>query len=364
MLSSGAVPHGCFLRCGPNERFRGNIEIRRRASVWKSRTQTLVARAIMTSRLLVPLLVTCLVFVNVAAADECRRNELGTSAALEIPDIELQPIASQETLGAGALWTIYSRLRNRTVNPIWIVERTTTLDVPPELWGISSDAGSVHAFFGTKKRDSSDRILRLDPGATYTVSWKIDPFHEKRSSGSAFATFRRLLFLLGEYLFFQPGEYSLASNTHIWSTPPCVKDKEVVNFGDSVVLSESAKITVNTPQPVLIFGAVVGGIACFALQILLRIRRTSFRTAGGVRFLLLGFFTAILLCSLGTILASRLSAPDFLIAVRVQDFWGAIATGFVIQWFGLRYLSQRLDSLLNTADPTPVEKTQQPNSSD
>lgn len=72
----------------------------------------------------------------------------------------------------------------------------------------------------------------------------------------------------------------------------------------------------------------------------------------------MGLASAILLASIATVLLSRLSTADFLIVVKVKDFWGAIATGFVIQWFGYRYLVRLLptDKEIPTNKEIPKDK--------
>ena len=66
--------------------------------------------------------------------------------------------------------------------------------------------------------------------------------------------------------------------------------------------------------------------------------------------------SAMLLCVIGTIMLSRVGNTDFLISIKVQDFWGAIATGFVIQWLGLSWFMSRFKSgkEQQPADASPV----------
>jgi hypothetical protein len=48
-----------------------------------------------------------------------------------------------------------------------------------------------------------------------------------------------------------------------------------------------------------------------------------------------------------TAASHRLATTDFLIVVKVKDFWGAIATGFAVQWFGYPLLEKMLSAIGN-----------------
>jgi hypothetical protein len=58
-----------------------------------------------------------------------------------------------------------------------------------------------------------------------------------------------------------------------------------------------------------------------------------------------GLSSAVILSGVVTVLVSRLASTDFLIVVKVKDFWGAIATGFAVQWFGFPLLERLLSGM-------------------
>ena len=145
-----------------------------------------------------------------------------------------------------------------------------------------------------------------------------------------------------DFLFFQPGEYAITANVHVWPTPPQLTNGTVQNTGESFTLSQPELVYFEASQWVLVVGAIAGGLLCFGLLLLYRLRNRSLASIGGMRALVFGAAMAILLCSIGTVLISRLSGTDFLVSVRVRDIWGAVATGFVIQWFGVSYVLSKL----------------------
>ena len=49
---------------------------------------------------------------------------------------------------------------------------------------------------------------------------------------------------------------------------------------------------------------------------------------------------SVLLSIIGTILLSRLADTQFLVKVTVNDFWGAVAIGFVINATGKKLLAK------------------------
>src|SRR5205807_6283669 len=57
---------------------------------------------------------------------------------------------------------------------------------------------------------------------------------------------------------------------------------------------------------------------------------------------LAGIAGAILLSTMITILLSRISETQFLIKVTITDVWGAIAMGFIANYFGAKALDKIL----------------------
>lgn len=308
--------------------------------------------------------------VTYADGQDCKEQLIGPADSLEVPAVTISFYPINHEMLAGEIWDISAEIKNLSKQTVWIVQGFTILNIPAELYGINSPiySGQIASF--STSRDYTDQkdykiedyVLRLDPGTSYNISWVLDPFEIEKQNMSWYYVFKRVNFIIRSFLFFQPRAYTAAVNVHIWTKPPCIKDFRVVDPGNSFVASQAFQINVLAPQWILIIGAILGGLLCFTLRLILELRTSPIQIRSGFRYIILGIFSAILLSSIVTILIARLSTTDFLVAVKVQDFWGAIATGFIIQWFGLPFLAKKLEAIvdtevdLNEIDPKPTDQ--------
>jgi len=99
---------------------------------------------------------------------------------------------------------------------------------------------------------------------------------------------------------------------------------------------------------VLIFGAAIGGVLCFVLQALFGLVEVTGSLGAMFKTLFVGLGSATLLSGVVTVLISRLAKADFVLVVRVNDIWGAMTAGFVIQWFGYKILLHLIPPLVQT----------------
>jgi hypothetical protein len=286
--------------------------------------------------------------------DGVKMNQIGEDVPLEAIEVDVELRPSRSKVVAGELWSVVGEVENRSKQTIWIVNRFSMLTLPPELWGQLSLAGSMAAFFPTVfSRPNTDEIIRIEPGKSYFINWKLDTrMGQQREPENLIDRVLDIVHRVGnawtEHLFFVPGEYIVSANVHVWPTPPRLEGGKVVNPGESITQSTSIEVSVEASQWVLIFGAIVGGMLAFLLQLLHGVRGVfdgRFVSHGRSRrfvTVLVGLGSALLLTSIVTILLSRLSSADFLINVEVRDVWGALATGFVIQWWGFAYIAKVL----------------------
>lgn len=233
-------------------------------------------------------------------------------------------------------------IKNRSGGPIWIVDRTTVLSLAPEMYGQAKATGSTGAFFPTIPAAPFDEVVRIDPGGNYSVVWKLDPVSTRESPGSTSSLPHRIWDAVRNYLFFSPGTYRASFTLHVWQVKPEMADGRVKNLGQSFVLSLAREIFMDASPWVLIIGAACGAVLCFILQLLFG--QFSGPGVGGISAtnVTVGLSSALILSGVVTVLLSRLSSTDFLIVVKVKDFWGAVATGLVIQWFGYPLLQKLL----------------------
>lgn len=273
-------------------------------------------------------------------------SEMGGDVPLDEPDVDISLKPSRAVPVAGELWSISGIVSNRSTKPVWIVDKSTDISLSPEMYGQSSQTGSIGAFFPTIESRPFAEVVRIDPGASYSVIWKIDPVSTKDNPGSTQSIYKRILNALRNYSFFNPGEFVVSANVHIWQKKPSFsKQGNVTNIGDSYVKNVTSQVEMESSPWVLIIGAAIGGILCFVLQMLFGAINLGDSYLSIIKGVLVGFSSAVILSGVVTVLLSRLATTDFLIVVKIKDIWGAIATGFVVQWFGFPVLERILTSI-------------------
>ncbi len=295
-------------------------------------------------------------------------DRIGPPAALGSVPVDVELNVSREKPVVGELWTVVGRVWNRSGIPVWITNTSSNLNVPPEIWGSTSRGGSIGAFFPTLQSGEGTEVVRIEPGKDYLVTWKVDTWRSQESGEDVsgwLAVMSKINVTLRDFLFYKPGNYAFGAIVHIWPAPPQLNNGTIVNPGESFTVTRTQEVFVDGSPWVLILGAIIGGLIAFFLRLLYTLRTSDLRTRGGIRYIVLGTSLAILLCSIGTVLASRVANADFLVKVVIQDFWGAIATGFILQWAGLSYFGSRLEALLDrtsesdSATPTPARPNAQ-----
>jgi hypothetical protein len=260
---------------------------------------------------------------------------IGDTAVIPHPDVDVTLHPSRDIPIAGELWSIAGEVHNRSEVPIWIVDSTTAISLAPEMYGSSKRTGSVGAFFPTIPSRPTSEIVRVDPGANYAVIWKLDPLSEKESSPKPRTAFRRVINSIRDYAFFNPGKFRVSATVHVWQTKPQVGESGIVtNTGASFPITVSKEIIMEASPWVLILGAACGAFLCFVLQLLTGRVLLGNSLGSVLKGTAVGLSTALILSGVVTVLISRLATTDFIVVVKVKDLWGAIATGFAIQWFG------------------------------
>lgn len=271
---------------------------------------------------------------------------VGQDGVIEEPDSDLTLNISTATVIAGELWSVSGEIKNRSTKPIWITDTGCRLSLAPEMYGHNSDTGSIPAFFPTVPSGNRSDIIRIDPGASYIVIWKIDPLTSREGRGSQASIFKRVSNSIKAFSFFNPGSYLINASIHIWPVKPRMNaDTYVTNLGESFCKSMSKSISVESSPWVLISGAAIGGVLCFILQLLFGGIGLGETFWSAVKACAVGFSSAFILTGVVTVLLSRLATTDFLIVVKIKDIWGSIATGFAIQWLGYPVIERILNQV-------------------
>lgn len=296
-------------------------------------------------------------------------------------DIVIDTSRSQPYVGSGL--GITAEFRNRSKKAVlFLTENTTTMTLPPEMEGPFSPIYSRNAFFTTEndQKDANDLrpddkkqpiVVAIQPGYSYRAAWvqnsKNDPSSEIKLDPSAGPVSSAIAQVKAEikYIFFSPGEYKVLIQTKVGVDKPA-SDRDYYTF------SEVSAIKVASPQFVIIFGAMIGGLISWLLfpqaqEKSLKLEASISSILSDLRKTLWLLYSSAGACLLGaivTVLLSRLSESQFLIKISVTDFWGAMVVGFAAQYLGKSILDKlipgRISSQTHPAGAVPENASKQP----
>lgn len=278
-------------------------------------------------------------------------------------EVQVETTRSGATAGTGLGFVAY--VRNTSDKTIRIHEQYFNLTLPPELEDPMSWAMYGYQGYFPEPEDPQNpeerwsNVVAIEPGDTYAVFWTPGPSASEpesndspqpgprtRSRPGLFSSVWKVVSFQLRYAFFSPGKYTVTVVARYWIDPESPPD------GESHTVTTSTTFTIGAPQFVILFGAGLGGL--FAYLILPQGRRRILAISPGgpswlqvIRRLAkesLGLISSMALSVIVTILLSRLSDTQFFIRVTVEDLWGAIAIGFVANYFGYKGLARLLRS--------------------
>lgn len=268
-------------------------------------------------------------------------------------DIKIETSRTQPTVGTGM--GVIAEIQNVSSAPIYLREKNILLSIPPELQGPLAATSAWWGLFPTQHTfvmppdiEPYDATLTLKPGATYRVQWTTSPLVVATPSQGPLAFIGNMWGVIASelnFVYFSPGDYKVSVIAEYWldkSFPP----------GDYATSTQTATIRVAAPQSVILLGAALGGLVAyfiFPLPAKLAEERTAYtaivRRSRRVLRVVAGMAGAMLFSAMVTILLSRISETQFLIRITVNDFWGAIAVGFIANWAGTKIIEKFLPRL-------------------
>jgi hypothetical protein len=143
------------------------------------------------------------------------------------------------------------------------------------------------------------------------------------------------------FLQFTPGQYRFAALVHVWTDPPGQGGN--TDLSQSQVIVADARFAMQLPISILIIGATIGGLLAFIL------RWITHRVADNAKIHVsmdghaaLGLAGTLIVAIVGTILLSRVGAASGFVTLTINDIWGAIATGFLLEWVGVKTLLRHI----------------------
>jgi hypothetical protein len=272
--------------------------------------------------------------------------------------VSLDLITRKQNFAIGEKWAVFASVNNLSDVPIWITSETSLLTIPTEVLGQSRRFFAQFAFLPTLGDEVSNEHVRINPGEKYIIEWYVDGLDEPGSDDRIGVGFR-FIKILKEFLLFKPDEYPFTAIVHYWNTPPSIENGRF-NLSNTKMVSEVRSIQIEGSPIVLILGAAIGGMFAFAIRSFVSTSIPSVKAIRTVSMYLIGLVSTMLFCVVGVILLERLSKSDFPVAVSVKDFWGAIAIGFVLEWWGLKGLRTTIKSREGS---TRGQKEKMPNNS-
>jgi hypothetical protein len=282
-------------------------------------------------------------------------------------DLEITILASRPQLSAGSGFGLTADIKNTSEKAVILPATKTILIIPPELQGSNVRwFTGYYAFFPTEVTDDGNAFggtLTLQPSRSYIVKWAWDRREQgtptNPGNGAASQAFNFLPPFVHDlidtisselqFTFFSPGDYKVdvVARYHVQDDPEG-KDQTVV---------QSALIHVNAPESVILLGAAMGGLLG---HIISRLYRTADPISiGSLKLSNVGGFIggalgSMMLAAIVTILLSRISESQFLVRININDFWGAIAVGFIASVSGISVLDRLIPS--RSAEPVKPEE--------
>lgn len=285
------------------------------------------------------------------------------------PEISIAIEASRAQPTVGGSFSLLATVKNLGAKPITFTGMKTTLFIPPEISG--SEDPSLCTFYGYFTTEAGEPNftyaypVTIQPEDVYTVAWTLGtpttmttpnpaatPGTQPRPPGVIHGMIERIKSEM-QFVFFTPGDYkaTVALRYHVDGDPDTVLRS----------VSQSALVHVAAPQSVILSGAAAGGLLGYIITLLFLTKKTPqseeketaaksthmpqwlneiIRVAVKLSKFIAGVIGSVLLSAIVTILLSRLSETQFLIRVSINDFWGAIAIGFVANLTGIKILSK------------------------
>lgn len=269
-----------------------------------------------------------------AAPEQSKSGILQGPTADIKPSIEISPRLSGVSATYENGFGIVATIRNTSSIPVWLHPRSTVLMPPSEL-----DPGEeINAWYATipggstskPNEDKYEKPVLLGQGESVPVAWAYqsgsssDCNHPK--SILSWVSCRYIELVQG--LNFVPGDYTMKICVNYWTSEGAAK-QQVDSYNTQ---SAEIKVAVTVTQWIVMFGAFWGALgAYFVVPNVRSVKLPEARAYFPIGLILdcRGIASAALFSIIVTILLSRLSDTQFLIKVSVNDFWGAIAVGFM-----------------------------------
>lgn len=279
------------------------------------------------------LLLTLLVFVSVGTFGQVSgQRSGGQQGGANADQIKLTIKASRTQAASDTSFAISAEIENTTTHPIFITPTFLTLTIPPEV-DPAPNVGSVSEWYaflpgtGENAENGWQTVVAVQPGSRMLAVFSLtrNPSWPQRLKAAV-----RLV----------PGDYTMHVVCAYWKTLEDAQ-KHVPDYSTQIA---ETTLTVIAPPSAILTGAALGGIMAFillpALWLPVDKKFEEHRWPWKIFIVLRGLAASSLLSVIVTILLSRVSESQFLVRVSIQDFWGAVAIGFIVGASGTSVLQR------------------------
>lgn len=292
-----------------------------------------------------------LVVTSMWHVDVFAQSAASEQVSASLLQVRLYPSRAKPTAGTGL--GVQADLENRSSVTVYVRSEDVRLTLPPELQGpLNREREGLPALLPTEGESgatAAPSFVALRPNDSYTVFWRADP---SKAVTGGWSILWPIIDNELNFMFFAPGEYRLVADVKYWTEP---------GFGGTSyrTVRQEAVLEVAAPVFVILFGAALGGLIAYFVFPDIRARRTVRRQGESDLSFWVDFAAkeigavagSVFLSVITTILLSRIAESQFLVRVTVNDFWGAIAVGFVANFVGYNALEKYLKQTTSKPDP-------------
>lgn len=266
----------------------------------------------------------CLVPARIPA--QARENDVGHEATDQRENIHLTLKASRAQTASDTSFAVSAEIENTTNKAIFINSNLFSLAIPPEV-DPAPDVGGISEWYAFFPGIGQNNVVALQPGSRTVAIFSL-PKNPK-----FLQRFRAALRLV-------PGEYTVHAVCAYWTD---IEDARARRPNYMIQHAQSTMEIVAPPLAILT-GAGLGGLIAFLLLPTLWLPATKTLAGHGwverAFIICRGLVASSLLSVIVAILLSRVSDSQFLVKVSIQDFWGAVAIGFIVGASGTSILQR------------------------